>query len=170
MIKKEFLLVDWQRRLRLVLGLFILILFSFAFNACKKEPIENDANLIISDTPYIELRSVSANTVTEYEDSIIFEIFYQDGDGDLGYANPDSLSLTITDSRIFTVQQYYIPLLSPEGSGVTIEGVLNLKLDNTIMIDDTNASETVQFKIQIKDRNGNYSNYVTSENITVLPD
>ncbi|MBC8048088.1 MAG: hypothetical protein H7Y00_14920 [Fimbriimonadaceae bacterium] len=150
--------------------LFILIILSLSFNACNKEPIENEPNPIISDTPYIELRSVSATTVTEYEDSVIFEIFYQDGDGDIGYANPDSMSLFITDSRIFTVQQYYVPLLAPEGSDITIQGILNVKLDNTIMIDDTNASETVQFKIHIKDRNGNYSNYVTSENITVLPD
>jgi hypothetical protein len=149
---------------------YFLIFFVAIFFACNNDPIEGDPNEIISNIPYIELRSVTPTTVIEYEDSILFEIFYQDGDGDLGYESPDSLSLFITDTRIFTVEKYYIPLLSPAGTELTIQGLLNVKLDRTIMIDDTNPSETVQFKLQIKDRAGNYSNFVTSQEITVLPD
>jgi hypothetical protein len=148
----------------------LYLIISICISACSKEPIEEEPNPIISDIPYIELRSASPTTVTEYQDSIVFELFYQDGNGDLGYVSPDSLSLFIVDTRIFTVEEYYVPLLSPEGADITIQGILNVKLDRTIMIDDTQPSEITQFKLQIKDRAGNYSNYVTSENITVLPD
>lgn len=150
--------------------LFILLCCLAVITSCDKEPIETEPNEIISDTPYIELRSVSPTTVTEYEDSILFEIFYQDGDGDLGFESPDSMTLFIIDTRIFTVEEYYIPLLAPAGTELTIQGVLDVKLDRTIMIDDSNPSETVQFKLQIKDRAGHFSNFVTTEDITVLPD
>lgn len=152
--------------MRKLIRINIIILL---FVSCKKET-DNEPLEQINDIPYIEIRSVSASTVTEYQDSIIFEVFYQDGDGDLGFASPDSFSLFITDSRIFTVEDYYLPLLSVEGSNQTIQGILNVKLDRTIMIDDSNASEEVQFKIQVKDRAGHYSNFATSQVITVLPD
>ncbi|MFN0274979.1 MAG: hypothetical protein ACKVPJ_04485 [Chitinophagales bacterium] len=150
--------------------LYFFFFFAVVLIACDKEPIENEPNEIIGDVPYIELRSVSPTTVTEYVDSILFEIFYQDGNGDLGYESPDSMALFITDARIFTTEQYHIPMLTPAGTELTIQGILNVKLDRTIMIDDSNPSETVQFKVQIKDRAGNYSNIVTTQDITVLPD
>lgn len=147
-----------------VLYLFILLTFS----ACKKE---TPPEIIppISNKPYIVLISVNPTVVVEYQDSIIFKIFYQDGNGDLGYQDPDITSLYLIDTRIFTVEKFHIPLLAPENSNVAIQGELIVKLDRTILINPESTSENVVFKIQIQDRAGNFSNYIDCPPITVLP-
>lgn len=146
----------------------IAFIVTVAFISCKKE--EPPVNDPVSIIPSIELRSVAPLTVTEYEDSIIFELFYTDGDGDLGFDSPDSLSLFITDPRIAATEGYYVQTLSPAGTAVAIQGVLQVKLDRTIMVDDTQPSEQVQFELVLKDRAGHYSNTVVSGPVTVLPD
>ncbi|MFN3939757.1 MAG: hypothetical protein ACK4IY_04165 [Chitinophagales bacterium] len=150
--------------MRIIFGVAITL----AFAACKKEPLP-EINPPISKIPYIEFISVDPTTVIEYQDSIIFRLFYQDGDGDLGYQDPDINSLYLIDTRIFTVEKMHIPLLAPENANVAIQGELIVKLDRTILIDPTSTSETVVFKLQIQDRAGNFSNYIDSPPITVLP-
>ena len=138
------------------------------FASCKKDDT-NDVNPPVSEVPYIELKSVSPTTVVEYQDSIIFDIFYKDGDGDLGYDDPDSLSLYLTDTRIPVTESYFIPLLAPVGADIAIQGDLLVKLDRTILLDESSSSENVTFTIQLRDRAGNYSNIVTCPQVTVLP-
>ncbi len=147
--------------------LFVILCLICLIISCKKDDDPQVADPI-SNIPYIELRSVSPTTVIEYQDSILFTIFYQDGDGDLGFANPDSMTLYVIDQRIFTVEKFYIPLLAPENANITIQGELVVQLDRTILIDPDASSETVEFLLQVKDRAGNFSNYVTTQPITVL--
>lgn len=148
-------------------ALFISALIGITLFSCKEEePVVNEP---ISPIPYIEIVSVSPTVVTEYQDSIVFTLFYQDGDGDLGFADPDSTSLFLVDTRIFTVEDFYVPLLAPEGSGITIQGELLVTLDRTILVDEASDSETTQFQVFIRDRSGNYSNIDLSPEITVLP-
>ena len=144
----------------------IIISCLLLFSSCKKE--EEIISPPMSEVPYIELRSVSPGTVTAFEDSIEFIIYYEDGNGDLGYYSPDSLSLFITDTRIPLTESFYVPLLAPEGADISIQGELKVILNNTILVDPDADSETVQFEVQVKDRAGNLSNVVRTEKITVI--
>lgn len=121
----------------------------------------------VSEIPAISLLSVGPSEVVAWEDSIIFLIHYQDGDGDLGFNSPDSLSLYVTDDRIGLTESYFVPLLAPEGAGVAIQGELEVELKNTILIDPDADNETVTFSIYLRDRAGNISNTITAGPITV---
>jgi len=146
----------------------IVVLTGLLLQSCKEDvPVINDP---ISDIPAIEIISISPDVVTEYQDSIVFTISYQDGNGDLGQPNPDSTSLFLVDTRIFTVEDFYVPLLAPEGSEIAIQGELVITLDRTIVVDPDADIETVQFQIFIRDRAGNYSNIALTKEITVLSD
>lgn len=150
-----------------------LLFFSIvvlAMAACTKtEVIENEVNPPISEVPAISIAQVKPLNVTALEDPIEFVLFYQDGDGDLGFYEADSLSLYITDNRINISQGFYVPPLAPSGASVAIQGNLKIQLDNTIMVDTNSTSESVTFSIRLKDRAGHWSNTATSDPITVVP-
>jgi len=135
---------------------------------CGKE--DDIINPPMSDVPAIELINVSPSTVTALGDSIVFIIHYEDGNGDLGFNAPDSMSLYITDTRIPLTESFFVPLLAPEGADIAIQGELEVVLNNTILVDPEATSETVQFEIQLRDRSGNYSNVLVAPAITVLPE
>ncbi|HCK21940.1 MAG TPA: hypothetical protein DHW15_07210, partial [Bacteroidetes bacterium] len=87
----------------------------------------------------------------------------------LGFSNPDSNSLFVVDTRIFTVEDFFVPMLAPEGSSVAIQGVLRVVLDRTILVDPDASEEQVQFQVFIRDRAGQYSDIVVTPFITVVP-
>ena len=124
----------------------------------------------MSDVPAIELINVSPTTVTALGDSIVFIIHYEDGNGDLGFNAPDSMSLYITDTRIPLTESFFVPLLAPEGADIAIQGELEVVLNNTILVNPDATSETVEFEIQLRDRSGNYSNVLVAPVIKVLPE
>lgn len=151
-------------RLLSILTLVLLL------QACTKtEVIENQPNGPISKVPSLTIERVSPLNVQALQEPIEFLLFYQDGDGDLGFYEADSLSLFITDDRINITQGYYVPPLSPSGTEIAIQGNLKVQLDNTILVDTNSTSESVTFSVRIKDRAGNWSNTATSDPVTVVP-
>lgn len=142
-------------------GVFLIL-----FAGCKKEEVI--INPPMPEVPYIEIRSASPGTVTAFEDSIVFILYYEDGNGDLGYNSPDSLSLFVTDTRIPLTESFFVPLLAPEGAEIAIQGELAVTLNNTILVDPEALSEIVNFEIQLRDRSGNLSNVVVTQDIVVL--
>lgn len=142
-----------------------LVLF---LSSCGKDS-STEPNPPISDTPSIELISVSPGTIHQLADSLFFQIGYTDGDGDLGDYDADTLSLWITDNRFPLTQRFHISPLAPQGATIPITGILNVTLDGIILKDQSASSETATFTIKLKDRAGNWSNEVTSGNITVIP-
>jgi hypothetical protein len=154
-----------------LLILSVLLLWS----GCTKETqdtIENEVNPKISAIPEINLLSVNQDVVTEFQDSLVFTISYLDGDGDLGSADPDKTSIELIDQRDpdILVFLYHLSPRGPENSGVALEGTLDVILDNTIILDDANDTETTTFKIRIQDEAGNWSNEVESPVITINKD
>lgn len=135
-------------------------------SACNKE--DDLPGEPMSVIPEIELISTGPSTVVALKDSIEFLLHYQDGDGDLGYNSPDSLSIYITDNRIELTEALFVPLLAPEDASVSIQGELLVELHNTILIDPDADTESVTFSIYLRDRAGNVSNTVTSAPITVI--
>ena len=131
--------------------------------SCKKDTTET-----FSDTPSITLDGVSPQQVKAYQDSLVFTVSYTDGNGDLGENDPDVSNLFLTDNRINVTHAFRIPQLAPDGADIPIEGTLSVVLKGIILTDTTQAQETVNFSVYVKDRAGNSSNTVSSGNVTVV--
>ena len=123
-------------------------------------------NETVSEIPYIEFVRVSPKQVQAFEDNLIFTIFYQDGNGDLGENNPDVKNLFLKDNRNDIVYEYRIEQLAPDGANITIQGELNIELSGTGITDDSQEQSTT-FDIYMIDRAGNISNTITSTNIII---
>jgi len=139
----------------------------FLMNACKDEET-TQTNPPISEIPEITFLNISESSIQQF-DSLIFTISYIDGDGDLGFQSADSMSLFVTDNRFPVTHGYHIPPLSPSGTSVTIQGVLEIVLENVILKDSNAGSELATFTIRLKDGAGNWSNGVNSPDVTITP-
>ena len=146
----------------------ILLALILIVASCKKD----DADILLSDEPTIELVKVlpESQQVQQFSDELIFTISYSDGDGDLGTVDPDMYSIELIDTRDPDVLkfEYHLSPRSPAGTEVSITGEINVVLEHTIMIDDSNNSEETTFKIRLKDRAGNWSNEVETEMFTIF--
>jgi hypothetical protein len=117
--------------------------------------------------PSIEVLEVKPLEVREFQDSILFRIRYQDGDGDLGENNSDAENLFLTDSRNGVRYGYRIPQILPDSllpSGLT--GELTFSLPATILT-DSSAAQTFAFSLQAVDRAGHKSRKVWTPEVTV---
>ena len=146
-----------------IVNRLILLTFSSVviFASCKK-----DAKTI-STTPEIKLIEVSPSTIKEYKDKVVFNVYYKDGDGDIGENNDAVKNLFITDSRNGITYQFRVKQLAPDGANVAIEGNLMVELNNAAILNGSN-SQAVEYSIYLKDRAGNSSNTVTSTGLTVV--
>jgi hypothetical protein len=135
---------------------------SFLFFGCEKEELREDM-----DVPYISIKRISPSVVQEFTESVLLEISYEDGNGDLGFHDPDILSLSVQDSRLDSADMYHIPPLAPDGEEIYIKGTFNVYLNTTFII-GVGSSEKLRYTVKIQDREGNWSNTVTSEEITVV--
>ena len=157
-----------QLMLRNYIYLFALLFLA----ACTKTSTtieEGDPLPTIGEEPAIELISVNPTTVQSYADSIAFTISYIDGDGDLGTEDPDITSIELIDQRApdFLIFEYHLSPRTPSGAELSIQGILNIVLENSILLDDSNTSEETTFTIRIKDRADNWSNTIETETITI---
>ncbi|HZG00571.1 MAG TPA: hypothetical protein VEY71_06185 [Chitinophagales bacterium] len=148
----------------LLVGLFL----STAWWGCKKYP-DTDPMPAISNVPKLELISVVPITVQQLSDSIVFTVRYTDGNGDLGFAHADSMSVELIDMRFPLTMRYHLQPLAPEGSDLILTGLLPIVLDNTILQNQNATQENATFQIRLKDRAGNWSNAVATPAVTVLP-
>jgi|TARA_B110000483_G_scaffold132985_1_gene159096 hypothetical protein len=130
------------------------------FQSCKEE---DDAN----NPPTIRLIGVQPTTVTEFTDSIVFTIEYEDIDGDIGYPNADSLSLWLLDARLLNPDRFFIPPLAPLDARVHIVGEFDIILPNTFRL-GAGPQEVTSYKLWLKDRAGNYSNEIETPMVTIL--
>ncbi len=152
--------------------IYFLLAFSIGLISCKKTSYseENtDEQEVISFIPKIELLTVAPLTIVQYEEQVSFKISYLDGDGDLGTVDPDIASIELVDNRLpeSLIFNYHLSPRAPIDSEISIEGTLDIILDNCILLDENNESETTTFSIRIKDRANNWSNVVETETITV---
>ncbi len=120
-------------------------------------------------TPRIELVEVVNNTVIQFIDSISLTILYEDGDGDLGNADPDINSIFVKDSRLENPDEYYLGPLAPAGENISINGTLNINLSPTFLLGNGTTEEMV-LSIYVVDRAGNQSNTIETETITIIED
>lgn len=138
------------------------------------------------DEPIIEFLSLNKNAIAQGNgsadpDTLAVTFSFTDGDGDLGFEG-DSIDVFLTDSRDNFVNRFKLPLIPDQGTGNGISGEITLKIPNTpfnICCTYPNGAtacqpnaefltDTMSFKIQIRDRSDNYSNPIQTETITIL--
>ncbi|MBI1307299.1 MAG: hypothetical protein GC181_11915 [Bacteroidetes bacterium] len=120
-----------------------------------------------SGPPAIRFVSIEPKVVTEFKDSIIINIHYEDSDGDLGTDDPDLEQLTVQDLRLQTADGYHVGLLAPPDTKLSIEGDLKIYLKNTFLL-GTADEESTAFEITLTDRAGNKSNPAVTDQIKII--
>ncbi len=169
------------------LSKILLILFTaaiFVFQSCLEQvefPIE----------PYIELNGFAKIIdSTGIDNRGILEIHYQDGDGDIGLTDLDTLPgweynmfiryfekingqfeevfITYFDKdslKLDTISMNArIPLLTPAGKNKAIKGIIQ----DTLYINNYSSShDTIRFEVYIRDRAFHESNRVTTPEIWI---
>ncbi|MCB9226981.1 MAG: hypothetical protein R2836_10075 [Chitinophagales bacterium] len=138
--------------------------------------------------PHIEYVSVS--TTEEYVQTSVFAsltISFTDGNGDLGGSEAENPSCNsnceylsdsscyndkyysafIIDSRDSCFQSFQLPDLTPTGNVKAISGEVDLSFFLNKKT-SPNPADTVFYYVIIRDRSGNYSNIVRTDDIVLL--
>jgi hypothetical protein len=148
---------NFTSRLPVMLILSVIVFFY----SCKQEEI-----VVVSTLPLIKLVSVSKTSVVQFKDSLVITIEYNDGDGDIGETDPDKNAIQIKDSRLSKPDFYFVKPLSPPGSSIKTKGTIAVQLKNTFLL-GTAATEVTNYELRLKDRAGNWSNTITTPDITI---
>jgi len=137
---------------------FLVFMLIASLSACKKDEVDK--------SPAIRLLGMAPLSLVQYDESITITIGYSDIDGDLGYDNPDEYALEIKDNRLINPDLYHIPPLAPIGSDVAISGELTVMI-NTLFLLGNGTQELTSFTIKMKDRAGNWSEEITTPQVTI---
>ncbi len=144
------------------------LLLGLIITSCKKKKDENGPLPPVSETPEITEVRVSKTTINQFDD-LVFYIDYIDGDGNLGTEDADVKSIFIVDNRDNSiVHEFHLYPLLPVDEVASIQGTLNVNLENVILLDQSNNSETASFSIYIKDRSNKKSNTINSGAVTII--
>jgi len=141
--------------------IFIIAIASLFFFSCEKE---EDS---FSDTPEISFVKIYPLVVKEYKDKFFIDISYKDGNGDLGSADPDKTTITVTDTRIGLDYRFRLRDLSTPNGSTNIKGVLIIEMPPTAVLGDGKTSETATFTVKMEDQKGNESNTIKTSEIKV---
>ena len=136
--------------------LFIL-LSVLIISSCEKE----DDSLF-----NISLLSTSPISLQEFQENIIVEIEYEHSKGFMGFYDPDYLSLEVKDSRLVNADYYHLIPLNPPDNELEIKGIIKLEIDAPFILGSGNL-ETLFFTMRIQDREGEWSNDISTPLISV---
>jgi len=142
--------------------LFIVALVTLLISSsCKKTD-----TLPFSKIPEISLIGLSHDTITEYADILTITIRYQDGDGDLGFEDPEQYAVFIRDARLGTYDGFYLGPLAPLDKNVSIQGNLSVEFPS-LFVFGNRESETTRFYIYMVDRAGHKSNELLTGQVQI---
>ncbi len=141
-------------KLLLLTGLLII-------GACDKED-----DITYSNTPVIGLVSISQDTIRQYEDVLNIRISYKDGDGDIGFEDPEEYALYVRDIRLEAFDGFYVGPLAPPDAQVPIQGELNIEFPSLFLFGN-GAVEQTRFEIKMIDRAGNESNLIETDFVAI---
>jgi len=136
--------------------LFISLLV-FIVSSCKKE----DDSLF-----NISLLSTSPISLQEFQENVIVEIEFEHSEGFMGFYDPDYLSLEVKDSRLTNADYYHLIPLNPPDNELEIKGIIQLEIDAPFILGSGNL-ETLFFTMRIQDREGEWSNDISTPLISV---
>ena len=138
----------------------ILLAILILIGACKKKEDE------IDPIPSISYSSISHNEVVQFDNAVSIFFSYYDGDGDIGYQDPDTYSLRVKDARLEDYDWYHIPPLTPDQQLLDIEGTFSVELPPLFLLGN-GAQETTTFTLQVQDRAGNWSNQIMTPEVLI---
>jgi len=140
----------------------IAILSVLFIMSCKKDEI-----IPYSNTPVIELLDLSHDTIRQYEDVLLIRIRYKDGDGDLGFEDPEEYALFVRDIRLAAFDGFYVGPLTPPNVSVPIQGELTIEFPSLFLFGN-GAVEQTRFQIKMTDRAGNESNLLETDFVAII--
>lgn len=120
----------------------------------------------LREAPIVDVESISPVDLKEFDEKITLVLFYRDEQGDLGDLDPDEHSLHIKDSRLPESDTYHVRPITQVGEEVPVEGSLEIDLGRVFLLGN-GSEETFFYTIQLKDREGNWSEAIQSPSITV---
>lgn len=129
-----------------------LVLSLLVWTGCRK-----DEDIAYSNIPEITLVGLSHDTIRQYQDALVIRIGYQDGDGDIGFEDPEMYALFVRDIRLAEFDGFYIGPIAPPGSAVPIQGELTIEFPSLFLFGNGNT-ELTRFEIKMIDRAGQESN------------
>ncbi len=136
--------------------LFLCILFFFTH--CKKD--QNEHLFIIN------IKSTQPEFVQQFQENIMVSINYIHPDGYVGFFDPDYLSLEVKDSRLANPDYYHLIPVTPPNQSLSVQGELLLEIDAPFIFGN-GLTETLTYDIRIQDINKQWSNKVTTSEITL---
>lgn len=144
-------------------GLSKLLFFTglLIIAGCGKED-----DITYSNTPVIGFVSISQDTIRQYEDVLSIRISYKDGDGDIGFEDPEEYALYVRDIRLEAFDGFYVGPLAPPDAQVPIQGELNIEFPSLFLFGN-GAVEQTRFEIKMIDRAGNESNLIETDFVAI---
>lgn len=140
----------------IVAGALILISSS---TGCKKKDEKPEA-------PTITFKSISHDSVQEFNNNLTILFSYEDYQGDLGETDPDAHSLRVKDNRLSDYDWFHIPPMTPDLQELHIKGEYALELPPLFLLGN-GPQEQTHFSVQIRDRAGNWSNTITTPAVII---
>lgn len=128
---------------------------------CNKED-----DITYSNVPVIELVGLSNDTIRQYEDVLTIRISYKDGDGDIGFEDPQQYALYVRDVRLAAFDGFYVGPLAPPDVSVPIQGELTIEFPSLFLFGN-GAVENTKFEIKMIDRAGNESNVIETDFVAI---
>lgn len=115
-------------------------------------------------------------------DSIVIQVGFTDGNGDLGDSDNQVQNLTLIDNRVndmnnpitpeAAIINFSLPDLTPNTRNPAIQGIITIELVQTGVRRDRVGLElpvdSTSFDIYVQDRRGNVSDTVTTDVIRIL--
>ena len=114
----------------------------------------------------ISLLNTNPTEIIEFQENIYVRLSYEHPEGYLGFSDPDYLSLEVKDSRLSQADYYHVIPINPPNNNLSVTGELLVEIDSPFLFGNGNT-ELVNFSIRIQDQNLNWSNAITTPNITV---
>lgn len=155
--------------------------------ACNKGPQ-------YSDEPFIRFESFSKTTVQQ-GDSLVISVYFEDGNGDLGFEENSPLSCDLCDlitensclnhptwsaflidNRDSCLETFQIPYIESAGKNNSVNGIIDIrkyqlccKIPGQVACENLGAGvyDTVQYYMLIKDRARNSSNIIALPKLVV---
>ena len=116
--------------------------------------------------PEIRFLSMSHDTIMEYRDVLTLQISYQDGDGDLGFEEPDNYAVFIRDARLTAYDGFYLGPIAPPGIIVPVKGSLSVRFPS-LFVFGNRQQESTHFYAYVVDRSGQKSNEIITPPILI---
>lgn len=140
---------------------FCILSLGFLFG-CTKEEVEPYPTI-----PEIRLVALSHDTIRQYEDVLVIRIMYKDGEGDIGFENPEEYALQIRDIRLAEFDEFYVGPLAPPDAIVPIQGELTIEFPSLFLFGN-GSTELTKFQIKLFDRAGHESNLLETDFVAIV--